>query len=138
MKKPKWMQIFLTMHHFFLPIKLSGSYLKIYMVFATLIVELILPSKFYVSTEYSRKIFLKIFKIPNFMNFLVKNVLFYTILASDFFFFFSMLKLKNYYETYETSFSNLQRLFRIFFKSKNQLWAYSNHLMWLWCLTPHV
>ena len=62
------------MHHFYLPIKLSASYFKMNTDFTTPLIELILPSKFYISRKYSHEIFLKILKITNFINFLVKNV----------------------------------------------------------------
>ena len=61
------------------------------MVLATSIIELILPSKSYICKEYFHKSFLKILKIANIMNFLVKNVVFRVILFQ---FFFSMLKFK--------------------------------------------
>ena len=61
------------------------------MVFVTPTIELILPSKCYISRQYSHKNILKILKISIIMNFLVKNVDFPIIFASVF---FSELKLK--------------------------------------------
>ena len=71
------------------------------MIFTELIIELILPSKYYIFREYSYKHFLKILIIAKFMNFLVKKVVFRVIFYSVF---FSMLKLRNHYETYEILF----------------------------------
>ena len=58
------------------------------MVLATLISELILPSKCYIPREYSHKVFLKLLKIANFMNFLSEKRRFSR--------FFSVLNLKKW------------------------------------------
>ena len=94
------MQIFLTMPYFYLPIKFSASYLRINTVFSTPIIQLILHTKCYISREYSHKFFLTIENFK-FYDFLVKNVVFHVIFVSVF---FSMLKYKNNYWTYETLF----------------------------------
>ena len=127
------MQIFFTMHHFYLPIKLSAPYLKRNMISAILIIELILPLKCYISREYFHKKMLKILKIANFMNFLVKNVVFRVI----FLHFFKYVKIK------KIIMEPMRPCLRIFkdcsefcLSQNNQLWAYSNHLKWLGCCTP--
>ena len=77
------MQIFLTMHHFYLPIKI---YLK-KTVLAT-------PNLFFLQNvtfleNIPTKFFVKILQIANFMNFLGKNVVFSIVFGSVF---FSMFK----------------------------------------------
>ena len=85
---PKTMQIFLRMHHFYLPIKLSVLYLKINIVLVTLLIKPILSSNLTFLENIPTNFFSKYQKLQ-FLWFIQGKKVFYVIFTSVF---FSMLK----------------------------------------------